>query len=154
MALIFSFPPEGNCLRTPNSSIHLHHHLYRMPLKRARPWTGTCLSPDLWAGPVGKDASLTSTALTKWSKTLSRDLPPSVSCHKEAASQSQFRQCVVLAAVFPKCKPNWRSRIHKNSSTFCMLSCQGGSSWTSWLSSIKLLRIFSVWEIPHCHQLG
>lgn len=90
--------------------------------------------------------ALRSTALIRWSKILSWNILTSISCQEEAASQSQFRQCIVLAEVFPTCKPNFRIKIHKTLQPFACWAVR----WltiSSQSSAIKFFRIFSVWEI-------
>lgn len=90
--------------------------------------------------------ALRSTALIRWSKILSWNILTSISCQEEAASQSQFRQCIVLAEVFPTRKPNFRIKIHKTLQPFACWAVR----WltiSSQSSAIKFFRIFSVWEI-------
>lgn len=125
--LISSFYPEEICLGAPNSLLFIVSSS-SLSSERSRAWIWDTSTPILnsWIsgqGPWKKILTLGSTALLRWSKFLSRNPTPSVSCQQETAAQSWFSQNILLA-VFPK-----GFRLNTTSSAICMLGCQVAHFW-------------------------
>lgn len=151
MALISSFYLEEVCLGVPNSLLFIVSSS-SLPSEWSWDWiwdTSTHLLPS-WIsgqGPQIKILTLSSTTLFRRSTFLSRNPTPSVSCQQEVASQSWFCQYIVLA-VFPK-----GVRLTQPLQQFACWAVRM-LTFSSWSPSIKLCRIVSVLETPHCLLLG